>query len=1012
MKIKIIILFYQLILFFHLFTYLLIYPQSSNKINEENDILNYASPSIRIFTNKDGLPQSSIRTMCFDKEGRFWVGTQEGAASYDSYIWHIVNMPDRNLSNDIYVIYVSSDSSIWFGTGSNGLYRYKENKWYSYYINDSLKNKNILSIFEEKKGENIFIWAATNKGVYKYLLKDEKLVFVENKLPNLYVADICKISENVIWFATNLGLYSLNGNNFDIIKIPDLSLKKNVLTIKKFTDGSIWIGGIGFLGKYNNYNWEIIKLKSNTFVYDIYEDRYKQIFIGTDNGLLKLKKNNYSSNYQIELVNLFSSIPNNRILVNTITESIDGSLWIGSHLGLFRYNDKRWLNLTYKMKFEDGGTTNIIQTKYGDYWFGKENGILHFSNGNWTSFDNITKGGILYIYQSMDSSIWISVFNEGVLRYKNGNWEKFNTQNGLLSNFVWNILQTNDGKIWFGCEGGISVYHLGKWKIYTQKDGLIDNMFFCLYQTNDNIIWFGTSKGIMQFYNNKFYVVKINNKPFNYGVLNFYEMKNSKSDNENILWIGTISNGIFQLNRKTNELINFNDTTKIPISNNSINAITEDRKGRLYLSTNKGITRLTLKNGNVISSEMFYSEDGLPNDEGIHGANAFLDSKGRVWIGTTEGAAILDPNKEIADTSKKSLIITNVLISNFEKNNLIPNGLILKYHQNSLIFEYSLVSFFKSHNSIYKIQLVGYDKSPSNWSLDRKKEYTNLYEGNYIFYVWGKDYAGNISGPIKFYFTIQPPFWRTGWFYIFVVLFALSIGFVIIRYYISRKVKKNMAKIERQRMIDNERLRISKDMHDLVGSNLTRISILSNRIFEELEDENLIKNSFNEIKKRILSVNDISQESIGSMNEVIWSINPRYDNLLSLINFMRKYFNTIFEEKSISHFIEVNGEIIDLHLEPDTRRDTFLIFKEAINNIVKHSQAKNVELKISMENSLFSFEIIDDGIGFDFTKFKEGEKLNGLGYNSMKDRAKNINANLDISSKPGFGTRVFYSIKL
>ncbi|GAB6283172.1 MAG: hypothetical protein STSR0008_19290 [Ignavibacterium sp.] len=995
-----------------MFTYLLIYPQSSNKINEDNDILNYASPSIRIFTNKDGLPQSSIRTMCFDKEGRFWVGTQEGAAFYDGYFWHIVNIPDRNLSNDISIIYVSSDSSVWFGTGSNGFYRYKNKKWYSYYINDSLQNKNILSILEEKKGANIFIWVATNKGVYKYLLKDEKLVFVENKLSNLYVADICEISENVIWFATNLGIYSLNGNHFGIIKIPDLSLKKNILTIKKMPDGSIWIGGIGFLGKYDNYNWEIIKLKSNTFVYDIYEDRYKQIFIGTDSGLLKFKKKNYSSDYQIESVNLFSSIPNNRILVNAIIESIDGSLWIGSHLGLFRYNDKRWLNLTYKMKFEDGGTINIIQTKNGDYWFGKENGILQFSDGSWKSFDNITKGGILYIYQSMDSSIWISVFNEGVLKYKNGIWEKFNTQNGLLSNFVWNILQTKDGKLWFGCEGGIAVYHLGKWKTFTQKDGLIDNKFFSLYKTEDNILWIGTSKGIMQFYNNKFQVFKINNKSFNFGVLNFYEMKNSKFDNENILWIGTISNGIFQLNRKTNELINFNDTTKIPISNNSINAITSDNKGRLYISTNKGITRFILKNGNVISSEMFYSEDGLPNDEGIHGANALLDSKGRVWIGSTEGAAILDPNKEITDTSKKPLIITNILISNFDKNDLITNNIILKSNQNNLIFEYSLISFFKSHNSTYKIQLVGYDKSPSIWSIDRKKEYTNLYEGNYIFYVWGKDYAGNVSGPIKFYFTIQPPFWRTGWFYIIVVLFALSIGFVSIRFYISRKLKKNMAKIERQRMIDNERLRISKDMHDSVGSSLTRISILSNRVSNELENTTYIQDSFDEIKKRILSINDISRESIDSMNEVIWSINPKYDNLQSLISFIRNYFYNLFEETTIDYSMNVEGEILELKLEPDVRRDIFLIFKEALNNIIKHSNASIVKVNIIFKDNLLNVNISDNGVGFDESSLKKVKLSNGLGLSNIRHRAININATLNISSILDKGTTINFSINL
>jgi serine phosphatase RsbU (regulator of sigma subunit) len=185
----------------------------------------------------------------------------------------------------------------------------------------------------------------------------------------------------------------------------------------------------------------------------------------------------------------------------------------------------------------------------------------------------------------------------------------------------------------------------------------------------------------------------------------------------------------------------------------------------VYLCTVKGIARLTPRaatpdDPSEFAVSTFTIEDGLPSNETTTGS-FMLDRRGRVWVGTRGGATVFDPSAEVADRVPKPLRIERAVLAG--SGRALGDGMSLRYDENNLTFEYALLSYFHGRDTRYRVHLVGNDDAPSDWTTDTKKDYTNLAAGDYVFKVWGKDYAGNVTGPVSIAFSVSPAPWRTWW---------------------------------------------------------------------------------------------------------------------------------------------------------------------------------------------------------------------------------------------------------
>jgi len=980
------------------------------KNNLPKDISAFAKVMLKEFTPDDGLPQSSIMAMTSDNLGRLWIGTQDGAAFYNGRKWEIVNLPNRNNSNYIQAMYAADDSSIWISANRGQVHRFKNGKWKSFDTPNGLASSIVYNITEsdDKNGKKI-IWFGTNRGVSKYSNgKWETFNSRNSKLASDTVNDIHISGDGSLWLATGKGISLYSNGSFRDYSLPKEIAGTVISRITIGRDGSIWVIGNELLGKYKNGNWTLIPIKgvkASSRSTSLFESSTGDIWIGTETGIMLIPGGgNKNSPPEIKEFYTGKDFENKMGVVFCIHESETGVIWFGTLLGLYRYIPGKWVSLNEQTGLPGTPITCIYESPDGSYFFGTPRGLLQYGNGQWKTFNDksgLSNNFIKTVIKSKDGALWVGTLGGGVNRFYNGQWKIFDTHNGLADNRVYSIIQSDDGAMWFSTANGISKYFNDQWITFTTADGLASNQVMSLFQSKDGSIWFGTRSGLSRLHDGKWDTFSTEDSPGKKVIQSI----NCSSDGT--LWFGTFSGGIYRLDPKTLIWKTYNDSTSPALANNVIYQEEEDRSGKLYFLTNKGVTRISPNEFNSPDKEkipeVFTMEDGLASNEGVVRAS-IADSKGRIWVGTTKGASYFDPNAEINDTLKKRLLIENVSIQNSSGKFQMFDGITLAHYQNNLSFEFALLSFFKESNTLYQTQLEPYESNPSGWTNIYTKGYTNLSPGKYKFLVWGKDYAGNISGPAEFYFLIQPPFWMEWWFIGFLFLIFLGIIYLTIRIITTQKLKKQLALLERQKLIERERGRISKDMHDTVGSSLTRIAILSDRVGKQVKEQSPSNDKHAAIQDGTELIGTTAREVIDTMNEIIWSLSPKQDNLDSLINYTRHFINSMFEDTAIRYTLDIPEVVPNIELSPDFRRNMFLIIKEIINNILKHSSASNVLLSLSLSDGNLNFKAVDDGVGI--AESSSPNKRTGFGLKNMSERADSIGAELSIESIPNHGTTI------
>ncbi len=206
-----------------------------------------------------------------------------------------------------------------------------------------------------------------------------------------------------------------------------------------------------------------------------------------------------------------------------------------------------------------------------------------------------------------------------------------------------------------------------------------------------------------------------------------------------------------------------------------------------------------------------------------------------------------------------------------------------------------------------------------------------------------------------------------------------------------KEMAENKLKEQKLQLIRNE---IARDLHDDIGASLSNINILN----ELAKRNSLNPGKANEyLEKASEDIQHVSE----SLNDIVWNINPKYDDPENLFIRMKRYAADMMDGKNISYEMQFPTEVSTIKLNMDKRRDVYLIFKEAVNNLVKYSGANAAAILLQTDDQYLRLIIQDDGIGFDRAVIKEG---NGL--DNMQHRAKNWGAVFTISGKPGAGTIV------
>lgn len=796
---------------------LLVQPQSITAQVEGKppDIAEYGYPTFRTYTDRDGLPQNTINQVTTDRKGYLWIGTQNGAAFFNGHRWTVINMQGGTLSNRVRSLLQAADGSYWFGTEDSGLLRKDGDNWMAFSrLSGALLSDEVKCMVETVTPTTAksTLWVGTSAGLSCFENgKWTHFTAEDGTLPNNRVMCLLQTTGTngspVVWAGTEGGgLVKFEDGawtRLDTSAIASNAVLSLMATISpKTQEQTLWVGTSGGLARVEQGRWTLYDINTglpSNVVLSLLETRLPDgtptVWVGTyGGGLARFEQDRW-----ITFNTKNSTLPNNgvRSLIETRSETGTRLLWVGTYGGgLARFEQSQWIGFDTKTGLPNDLVYSFLESKNptGDYglWLGTGAGLVYYLKGEIETY-TIAPGKLNsdVIYSLLETRtpegvpiLWVGTYGGGLSRFDGKNWQTFIAPD-LPSNIIYCLYETRtpagNSVLWVGTDNGLARLEDGVWQTFQMDAGLPDNVIYGLFQTTSttgiSTLWVATRNGLAAFQNGQWTSFGSETGLPKTAMYSFLET--SAPGQQPQLWIGTGGAGVYTL-----DLTGWYgaDSLKmvrpLPVEiRGTVFRMLATQKGAVYLTTNTGVVRLepaTTGSGGGPTYQLqrtFTNQDGLPSVECLRGA-ALIDHRGRIWAGTAAGAALFDPTKELKDSSLKPLMIERITV-NGQALEYSKGPVVLAYDQDNVVFEYALLSYFRETDTTFQVQLIGYDKKPTAWTTDAKKEYTNLEPNRYTFQVWGKDYAGNVSGPVSFSFEIKPAPWNTWYayvFYLFVII--------------------------------------------------------------------------------------------------------------------------------------------------------------------------------------------------------------------------------------------------
>jgi signal transduction histidine kinase/ligand-binding sensor domain-containing protein len=437
------------------------------------------------------------------------------------------------------------------------------------------------------------------------------------------------------------------------------------------------------------------------------------------------------------------------------------------------------------------------------------------------------------------------------------------------------------------------------------------------------------------------------------------------------------------------------------LMNEAIYSLLPDKEGRIWFTGIRGMGYICTLKDRIIR---FWPENNLQSLEFNQNATCVTES-GMFCFGGINGInsinpSYIDKSSKIPQVRLFSLKVSDSIYS----PGIIPYNTRVELDRRFPNIEGSVftTNYGEPRHSGFSFLLQGYESDWNESTPDATFSYRNLQPGSYRLYVKYTDILKNEGTPqLLLTINIKHAYWQTIWFYLGIILFIIVSTILIVRKVQSIRYGNKIKELEREKAIEKERTRISKDMHDEVGASLTRISILT----ELAKKQQSQSQKSNEI---IDKISIIAGDVVDELSEIIWAMNPKNDNLETFAAYIRRYAGTYLESTGLFIKFDFPLNIPSLPMTAEIRRNLFLILKEALHNVVKHAEASNVLLKLLIRDGNLTITIRDDGKGIVLnTTLSKG---NGL--HNMQFRAMELGGNYNIITGEGSGTEISITVSL
>ncbi len=994
----------------------------------------FAQPGEIVFnrlTKENGLSATLIHSIIKDRQGYYWLSSVNGLQRFDGNrmlsFHNNVNDSTSLPSNNVGCLMEDNRQRLWMNAGGypcvyNSVHRNFKKIPVEY---PTKKTLSIKSFFQDSKG---LIWMVAEKDGL-FVLDTIKNIFTPytSIWPKFFSEAYSMVEdEGRFWLATDKGCVVYDSKN----KIY-LHRKNNPELLKCFEDKDFadYCNRI-YLDR-NRILWTSQWVPGNSaaisYRYDLRKNELAPVKFFTNIDLAKFVTDQLGTTwaYYGTILGRFDTVLNGVIEVPTKRKSLygidfneignmyedaDGTIWIMSDLGLYSFNPRRQYFTTlngvwsyWGKKTTDANITGLLQNADGHIlstcW--GDDGITFYDS----SFNQLKP---LYGYNPSDKKM---------------NWNQRHS---------WTGMQDSRGIIWIGCQYGniIRLDPISRKVIRMSPPEFEAHTIRSIMEDKDGNIWFGTQRTTLVKWERK--TNKFRTIIFRSDIKQQYDwilaiLQGTNGD----LWMTTGSGGLLHLDIVTEKIIEqfkHDDNNPQSIGSNLLTAIVPISKDTLAISTDKGIDLFSVSKktfshiteadglpGGFVWSMLaddksnlwFTTSEGISKihlpDKRIHNYKsvdgitergfqfqAALKLKdGRMVFGNTRGLVYFNPERvdETATPSDVTISGFRIFDKTFSVDSLLKkdNKISLKHSQNYISIQFASLGNIMYNQPVYYYKLEGIDKNWIRAENNQEAIYTYLPGGYYTFNVKCVSQDGiECKNITSFRIFIQPPLYLRWWF---IVLSLSIIGGVLYYIYLLR--------LRRRKERELIRNRIARDLHDDMGSVLSTINILSTMTKTKIADDPVKASEY------IGKISDNSQRMMEAMDDIVWSIKPANDSMQKITARMREFATSILEAKDIELDFKVDEKVNDIKLNMEARRDFFLIFKEAVNNVAKYSRCSKCSIHISLHQHRLLLNVQDNGIGFDVNKADSG---NGL--SNMQKRAEAMKGRISIQSKPGEGTQV------
>jgi signal transduction histidine kinase/ligand-binding sensor domain-containing protein len=924
-----------------------------------------------------GEPTSLIQSLFLSPRGRLWVAKDRG----------VVVCVDGNRtsaltsSNGLSVLPVravleDSEGDLWVSYIGGGVIRVRDGKAHTFASEDGMPDGGTCQLIADFHGQ---LWFA--KGGHVGVFRNGRFISLT------YISGVQRISaarSGGIWACMGRTLFQFTeGGQVQVLgTLPEKS-DVNPTVLLEDHAGAVWIGTRNAgLFRYQGSRFVRV-LASPGEIASLQEDREGNLWVGTEGGGLTRVRPSV-----VDLVDVNSGVPFET--VRSVCQDTDGTLWAVAQSGaVTRNQNSRWRAMTTNEGWRGNYATCVAADPRGGVWIGTQ-----------------YKGLYRWDQDAVETN------------YSRGS--------GLADNYVSALLTTKDHEVWIGTERVDGLNHTlqrmqtSQFKSFILPSG--SGLVVAMAVDTSSNFWAATAGGRLFRISHD---LMMDESDKTLGVAQGIRCLLATPDGS--LWIGYAGAGVGRL--KENRFTQYR--VEQGLHDDYITQIVPDGRGRLWFAGNRGIFRVNQNDFDEVAegrmaqvwSVAIGRNEGLAGLQSSYGywPGAFLDAENKLWIPMQSGLLELRAS-ELKDNDKSPLVAiervqvdgqTMAAYDDVETSASKQPGstadlrkpgarLFLPPGHQQVQFDFTAISLSAPENVVCKYKLQNLDAEWVNAGAQRVAHYPHLPPGDYAFRVIACNNNGvwNETGA-TLALTAEPHFWETTLFRVAAPtsIFGLvgSGGLLMIR----QRHRRQIERLEMQRATERERARIAQDLHDDLGAGLTQISLNTIMVQNPAVGPQEASTMLQEIEQR-------ARDLVVALDEIVWAVNPKNDTVPSLIRYLCQFTQSCLAPLDMACRLEVPEILPPATVGAEQRHHLFLAFKEAINNILRHSGAKQLRLEITASNQELTLVLTDTGRGFAPGAQREGAD----GLHNMRDRMQRLGGSCVVASTPGKGTVVTFHLPL